>query len=1025
MHALSHSVDSACFSGLFIETGYFQCYNWIIITNKVIKLPESNFIGMLEVKLLGQFEVLSGGRRLSIPSRNAQALFAYLALNKGKAYRREKLAGLLWPDSSEENARSNLRHELWRLRKALEVDGQTYFLIDDLTIAFNPRGEYSLDVQKLESIPQDSNAAEDLIETLSAYHGELLPGFYDEWVSAERSRLQALFEARISSLLEILQSQARWTEVLDWGMRWVKVVQWAEPAYRALMTGYANTGDMSKAVATYEALTLGLKKDLGVEPSEQTQELYQRLKAGWKADRPVKVPNLRSTSANATAKTAMPAPPLLRLRRSNLPKPLTSFIGREKEIRDVKRLVSRARLVTITGSGGVGKTRLAIEVAGALAGQFRDGARWVELAALFETPIASASNQAAYQEEPEDMVVQAVAKAMRVPDSPEQPLLQGIIEYGRARQMLLLLDNCEHLIEECAALAEDLLSNCPEVTILTTSREALGVPGEKAWRLPSLSLPGKMVPSANEMGMESEAMCLFIERAADVLPGYQPSQADLPKIAQICLRLDGIPLAIELAAARMKLLSPQEIAARLDNRFSLLTGGHRTDMPRHQTLRAAIEWSYDLLNETEQALFRRLSVFAGSFSLEAAEAVCSGQDIPRDQVLSILGRLVDKSLLQVEPPPQETEFSTRYRFLDTIQEFACIQLDELGELLSMRRRHADYYVHLVETAEPELNLQNQNHWYRLLQEEHDNLRAVVEWSAESQQVESALRLAGALLWFWFRSGSNREGLDLALKALASPSAIHYKHARARALNTAGFLLCLLGDTQASRQSLEEALSILRDSGDQANLAWTLQFLGLVLAYDEEYDQADVAFTEGLALSKNLLSTNVNSFLFFLGDVDLLKGDAGRAKKRYEESARILRDIGNKSFLAYPLRRLGYLALAQNDIPNARVCFLESLKLNNEVGDMPGLTNSMTSLAVLAIRLGNPVVAARLCGVVEKRLESLSVNLLYIDQAEYRQAVIQLLTSLDGDTFNTAFEEGWALGEQQAIEMAREAVGEDD
>jgi non-specific serine/threonine protein kinase len=485
-------------------------------------------------------------------------------------------------------------------------------------------------------------------------------------------------------------------------------------------------------------------------------------------------------------------------------------------------------------------------------------------------------------------------------------------------------------------------------------------------------------------------------------------------IAQICLRLDGIPLALELAAARMTLLSAQEIAARLDQRFNLLTSGRRTALPRHQTLLAAIEWSYELLSGAEQKLLRRLSIFAGSFTLETAEIVCSSQELRREEILTLLGRLLDKSLLAVEPPPRHTDLPTRYRFLDTIRSFGRLKLDEAEETGWMCSRHADYYVRLVETAEPELLLQNQVHWFKLLQEENDNLRAVIEWSSETGQAESALRLVGALLWFWFSYGSTREGRDLALKALVSPSGARFKEARARALNTAGFLMYLLGDSTMARQSLEEALSIQNAIEDKASLAWTLQFLGLVLAYDQEYEMADVAMKEGLALTINPGRVQANNFFHFLGDIDMQKGDRARAKKVYEESVSLLRSIGSKSFLAYPLRRLGYLALEQNDLLQAWKYFKESLTLNQEGNDQRGITACLVSMAALAIRLEDPYLAARLYGSVESRLESQSFILLYMDQTELKQIRSHLLNSLNETAFNTAFAEGWEMSEEDII-----------
>jgi pentatricopeptide repeat protein len=991
---------------------------------------------MLAVRFLGQFEVMRDGSRLAIPTRNAQSLFAYLVINTGKAHRREKLAGILWPDSSEENARSNLRHELWRLRKTLDIGGETLFRIDDLTIAFNPDREYSLDIDILENPPLEGSTADELIRSLSIYQGELLPGFYEEWVFAERQRLHALFEAKIARLLEILQAEGRWSEIPDWGTRWIGMGQWPEPAYRALMSAYANTGDTSKAVAMYERLTRGLQKEMGVKPSEQTQALYKRIKIGWRADAKKEITVQGVQPQKTPAETSTPSFSLPRVRRSNLPKPLTSFIGREKEIQQVEQLVSRARLVTITGSGGVGKTRLAIQVAEAQTSSFKDGTLWVELASLFKsssskklvrlnrpapTHKAGVNNPQIFIDEQvgTDLVAQAVAKALRVPEVPGVLLLDGVLETLHDKQLLLVFDNCEHLIEECADLVEHILSDCPEVTILTTSREALGVPGEKAWPLPSLTLPEQTLSMNISEIFRSEAVSLFIERSADVLPGYKPGESDAMIIAQICLQLDGIPLAIELAAARVNLLSAEEIANRLDQRFNLLTGGRRTVLPRHKTLWAAIDWSYDLLSEREQVLFRRLSIFAGSFTLEAAESVCTSQEIRDDEVLTLLGRLVDKSLLNVESPPRYPGLSTRYRILDTIRSFGRLKLDEAQESEWMHARHADYYVRLAETAEPELLLQNPVHWQILLLAENDNLRAVVDWGKESGQAERALRLVGALFWFWYRVGLNSEGRDLATKALALPSTAHDQRARARALNTAGFLQCLQGDTTSAKQSLDEALSILSTSDDEVSLSWTMQFLGLVLAYEKEYDRADAVFKEGLAIARRLADTNPNNFLFFHGDIDLLRGDVNRARKIYEESIDILRAIGNKGFLAYPLRRLGYLDLEQNDFSAAWKYFLESLQFNQETADKPGVTASLVSIAALAIRLGKPVLSARLFGNVENRLELLSVNLLYTDQAELGRIRSQLPTCLDEATFTAAFNEGWELSEDQAIELARD------
>jgi tetratricopeptide (TPR) repeat protein len=378
-------------------------------------------------------------------------------------------------------------------------------------------------------------------------------------------------------------------------------------------------------------------------------------------------------------------------------------------------------------------------------------------------------------------------------------------------------------------------------------------------------------------------------------------------------------------------------------------------------------------------------------------------------------------LLNVVSARQAADLPTRYRFLDSICSLGRVKLDEAEETRWMRDQHAAFYVDLIEAAEPELLRQNQVRWFKSLQAEHDNLHAVVEWSMESDQPERALRLTSSLLWFWFSFGSAREGRDLTLKALGARSAVQHKDVRAKALSAAGFLLCVLGETARARELLEEALSIQRITNHEANLAWSLQFLGLVLANEQEFDLADAAFQEGLALARKSGDVHTNSFLHFLGDIYLQKGDHLRAKKIYEDSVYLLKAIGSKSFLAYPLRRLGYLALWESDIPQAWEYFQESLTVNREVGDQRAVAACLVSLAALALHMEEPILAARLYGVVESRLESLSVNLLHMDQEELERVIGKLPTVLDEATFTAAVAEGWKLSEEEAIDLAEDIL----
>ena len=977
---------------------------------------------MLEVNLLGQFEVLRDGRRVTIPTRNAQSLFAYLILNAGKAHRRERLAGLLWPDSSEENARSNLRHELWRLRKAIELDGEAYFVAYDLTIAFSPQGEYSLDVQRLEGAPLEGGTADDLIAALSAYRGELLPGFYDEWVFVERDRLNALFETKIARLLELLQGEGRWGEVVEWATRWIGLGGWPELAYRALMSAYANTGDNSKAVATYERYAQALQKEMGLKPSEQTQALYKRLKAGWKTD--VRTPQSSMTPAGQSA----PAFPLAKVRLSNLPTPLTDFIGREKEIQQVERLVSSARLVTITGSGGVGKTRLAIQVAESLALQFKDGVWWVELAARFETVTSQKKELAHQQGAPTfgvgiaelvetDPVPLAVAKALRIPDSLSLPLLEGIVEHLQEKQLLLVLDNCEHLIESCATLVERVLGDCPKVTILATSREALGVSGEKAWLLPSLSLPGGGSALGFKDIFQSEAVSLFIERAADVVPGFQPGDLEAPTIAQICLNLDGIPLAIELAAARMKLLTVQEIAARLDQRFSLLTGGRRTALPRHQTLQAAIEWSHDLLNETERILFRRLSVFTGSFTLEAAEAICANQEIRSDKVLTLLGRLVDKSLLNVEPTPRDPDLATRYRFLDTIRSYGQLKLDEAGETRWMRVQRTNYYLRLVEAAEPELRGPKQLTWLTRLRQEHNNLRAVLQWSLDTNDIEGALKLVGSLWRYWWMQSHHNEGREWLEKVLSLPGP-QPPSLRARALNGAGILARGQGDFDKASAFLNESLEIQRSLEDKIGIANVLNSLGILAHLQGDVNKAIDQYQECLEYRREIGDTRgIAASLHNLSMIYQEKGEFAQAEDLLNESLTLSQEVKDTRNIAATQLQLGYIMYELEKVEQAEDLFRKSMVTLKDLGGRNDIIECLEGFAGIAALLKQPRRGARLLAAAQAQRDVIGIPVARYQQGRYQHIVESVADQLDAQGLEYYREEGRMMSLEEAIEYA--------
>jgi DNA-binding SARP family transcriptional activator len=470
---------------------------------------------MFEVRLLGTFDVKHEKKLISITSRPAQALFAYLVLNDGKTHRREKLAGIFWPDSLEQTARENLRHALWRLKKTLGSKAADQFIqADDISIKFDSTSGYWLDAAVLKALDERSTADE-LIATLVNYQGELLPGFYDEWVVLEREHLYSMFEHHMARLLSLLEKEKRWLDILDWAERWIKLGQKPEPAYRALMLAHAAKGDMSKVGATYNRCVNALK-EIGIEPSQQTRALYEKLKAG--------------ETISETEPTSLVKEHRKQVPKTNLPIPLTSFIGREKDITEIVRLLDKHRLVTLTGLGGVGKTRLAIQSSNELLSQFKDGVWWVELAPLTE----------------DRLVLQAVAQMLGVRQAPNRPLSEALKTFLSEKQLLLVLDNCEHLIAASAQFAFDHLTHCENLRILTTSREPLGITGEMVYAVPGLSLPGTKSLTLTNVLLEYESIRLFVERACTVKPDFALTEQNAATVLQICQRLDGVSLALEL-----------------------------------------------------------------------------------------------------------------------------------------------------------------------------------------------------------------------------------------------------------------------------------------------------------------------------------------------------------------------------------------------------------------------------------------------------------------------------------------------
>ena len=618
-----------------------------------------------------------------------------------------------------------------------------------------------------------------------------------------------------------------------------------------------------------------------------------------------------------------------------------------------------ARLVTLTGTGGAGKSRLAIQVAADALDDFPDGTWLIELAPLSDP----------------ELVPQAVAGVLGLGEEPDRRLLDTLTDALRPKALLLVLDNCEHLVDACARLAETLLRACPKLRILATSREALDIPGESALPLSSLGLPpGPPLPPADDLLALSASVRLFVERATSAQPTFRFSNGNAPAVTQVCARLDGIPLALELAAARVKVLSPEQIAGRLDDRFRLLTGGSRTALPRQQTLRALIDWSYDLLPPNEQAVFRRLAVFSGGWSLDAAEAVCAGgggeASVEDWEVLDLLSHLVAKSLVVVEPPE---DGQVRYRLLENLRQYARERVDAEGESPALQGRHLAWFLRFAEEAEAHLTGPELARQLNRLERDHDNLRLALATGRDTpQDAEAFLRLAGALSRFWSARSFLSEGRGWLEAALdAAPDAP--PEVRSKALNGVGVLAWSCGDVAEARTFHEQDLALRRAMSDRPGAARALANLGILASGQGNYDEARRLFEECLAVYREMnRRDNVANMLNNLGTMMIEAGDAEAASPYLEESLDMFRALGDSRGTSATLHNLGVTRMKQGRPPEARRFFCESLLVQQMLGDKQSIASTLASIARTVAVQDDAATAAILLAAAENVLRAAGI-----------------------------------------------------
>ena len=686
----------------------------------------------------------------------------------------------------------------------------------------------------------------------------------------------------------------------------------------------------------------------------------------------------------------------------NLPLQLTGFVGREQEISELERLLSGgARLLTLTGPGGSGKTRLAQAVALEVVEGFEDGVWWVELAPVSDP----------------DLVPQAVARVLNVPETPVRSPTDAIADDLRDLDILIVLDNCEHLVAACAVFAGALLLSCPNLAILATSREALGIAGERNFPVPPLPLPERL--RGSEGLAEYGAIELFVDRARAVAPDFGLTTSNAPAVTELCRRLDGIPLAIELAAARVRLLSVEQISSRLDQSFDLLAGDDRTAMPRQRTLGAAMDWSYELLSEQEKILFRRISVFAGGFTLDATESVCAGEGVESREILDLLSDLAAKSLVMVA----ERDDAARYRLLETIRQYGRQKLEESGEAERVRERHARYYLALAEAAEPDLR--EQEAWLRRLEREHANFRAALSWTLDGPEeqpegrAELGLELAASLAQgrFWNAYGPN-EGQAWLQKGLTRSGAPP-RDLRAKALGLAGFLAIWQGNYQRSAALLEEGMVLYKELGDKPGIATSLFHLGNMALHGQDHEHASAIRQEAEALLGELADPQARGLLLYLlGFAALDEDDQDRADAYAGEGLELNRELGDLRGMAMCLSVLGISALERPDVERAAAIYREDLRLLRRLQDKTGTAYGLRGMACVAALQKDAARAARLWGTAEAVGEAVGLPLSPFDRIHPDYEALLNTTRLDDEaTWEAALAEGRATTPEESIEYA--------
>jgi predicted ATPase/DNA-binding SARP family transcriptional activator len=933
----------------------------------------------MQFRILGPLEVSAGDRLASLAGAQ-RSLMALLLLSANEVVSADRLMDELWGEEVPRSGRTALQVRVSQLRKALgDAGGRIITRAPGYLLRVEPD---ELDLYRVERLVSDADGAEPpeaaakLREALGLWRGAPLVDL--SYASFAQSAIRRLEELRLAVLDKRIEAElelGREAELVGELETLVEEHPMHERFHAQLMLALYRCGRQADALAAYQNARRVLVEELAIEPSAPLRRLQQAILRQEPSLDLAATVAARAVSVAGVSKSRR-GPRKDRDAPHNLPAQVSSFVGRERQLRELRQLLSRARVITLAGPGGVGKTRLALQLAAGMVGGSRDGIWFVDLAPLTDAALVPAK----------------LASVLGVPEQPGRSLSQSLIAACGDRQLLVILDNCEHVIGEAANVAHHLVRGCPRMTILATSREPLAIEGEHLYRVPSLFVPSAGAdPNAV---LSCDAVQLFTDRARQQRSDFAADRHNSTAIARLCRRLDGIPLAIELAAARLRTLPLDEIGNRLDQRFDLLTGGHRTTPPRQQTLRALIDWSYSLLTPGEQETLERLSVFPGGFDLQGAEAVVgAGIDSPVS-VLDRLAALVDKSLLQ-----SDDVGLPRYRLLETVRSYATAKLRSRGHVgeTALRAAHLDHYLALAETAAPHLIGHGQIEWLDRLELEFDNLRSAISYSLHDPNPAAGLRLGRALCYFWLYRDSRAEGAAALSAVLDRPDAQGPTLLRGRALAATAILLAMItGEYSSAAARAEEALAIALALSDDHLRAEALHVLAVINGRRGN-EHAHLKLTgEGLALAGALSDRHLTALLLTERGSSSRLSHAERSRT-VQKSLEISRQAGNKVLCNSALNNLSYLEMEGGELGVARVRLAEAVRLAQEIGDRRGLSSYLCTLG-FASHLDNADTDAR-----EMFDQSLTIAHRNGDQlmVAYARLGLALIASRAGDAQTAA------------------------